>query len=176
MCFRHPRQHLQNDFWQKIGNFFCEFWLLLSFCLLVMVFPEALVEGDVELSHSCCFWGSPLPILLQYCFWPQLFIPSDADFSFPFWCLAVQLRNWPVWKVKAGRNVIYAEYCSGKVDSDLVFVSSTQPFFLYIGYICFGGERWELLETCLRKGLLETCLRNIQNRLGLFRVTPTVGS
>lgn len=78
--------------------------------------------------------------------------------------------------MKAGKNVIYAEHCSGKVDSDLVFVCSTQPFFLHVRYICFSGERWELLETCLRKGLLETCLRNLQNRLGLFQVTPTVGS
>lgn len=69
--------------------------------------------------------------------------------------------------MKAGKNVIYAEHCSGKVDSDLVFVCSTQPFFLHVRYICFSGERWELLETCLR---------NLQNRLGLFQVTPTVGS
>ena len=49
-----------------------------------MVFPEALVEGDVELSHSCCFWGSSLLLaLLQYCFWPQLFIPPDTGLLLP---------------------------------------------------------------------------------------------
>lgn len=59
----------------------CESWLLLSFfSLQMMVFPEALMKGDVALSPAA-FWGARLLLaLLQYCFGSQLFIFPDVDF------------------------------------------------------------------------------------------------
>ena len=69
--------------------------------------------------------------------------------------------------MKAGRNVIFAEHCSGKVESDLVFVSSVWPFFLHIG---FWWGKAGVTRNLLDKGA------NLQNHLGLFQVTPTVGS
>ena len=69
--------------------------------------------------------------------------------------------------MKAGRDVIYAEHCSGKVESDSVFVSSIQPFFLHIG---FWWGRVEVTRNLLEKGA------NLQNHLGLFQVTPIMCS
>lgn len=60
MCFINPRKHCK-FMWQKIGNFI---WVLVAspfFCFLMMVFPETLMKGEVELSCSCCNLGSPSP-------------------------------------------------------------------------------------------------------------------
>lgn len=62
MCFRNLRQHYK-FISNKRSEIFCEFWLLPPFfCFLVVVFPESLMKGNMELSHSCCIWGSPSPL------------------------------------------------------------------------------------------------------------------
>lgn len=139
------------SFLNKRLEIFCESWLLPPppfFCFLMIVFPEALMKGYMELSHSCCNLGSPSPIgssvilfwaTAIYTLWHWLLLPilvschsaeevahlkSESWWNCIIcWTLQWESRTWFVWKTKPSQKQILFLFFSPTLDTYVLLVT-----------------------------------------------------